>query len=170
MPDESSPVAPESAPAIPRFDEGRFDEGPAVSPFDPGSSLVPVVGAGTISGRGPAIAAELWPEAPYALFTLVPILSVAAALAVHRYRIRRAEALCGTQYLFAELCRQHSIDAAGQRLLKRIAAGAKLSQPAEMFVLPSRFDAATAAAARLRPGQGEKLLRIREQLFGVDTE
>lgn len=113
---------------------------------------------------------ELSRVAPYALFTLAPILSAVAVVAVHRYRVRRDEALHGSQHLFFELCRQHSIDAAGQRLLKRIAAGAKLSQPAEMFVLPSRFDAATAAAARLRPGQGEKLLQIRQRLFGDRAE
>lgn len=121
-------------------------------------------------GRTLVSAAELWPGTPYVLFTVVPILSVAAGIAVHRYRVRRAEAVCGPQHLFVELCRRHSIDAGGQRLLKRIAAGAKLSQPAEMFVLPSRFDAAIAAAAGLRPREGETLSHIRQQLFGEEAE
>ncbi len=121
-------------------------------------------------GRTLAAAPEWGPAAPYAVFTVVPILCVAAAVAVHRYRLRRGAAGGGPHGLFVELCRQHAIDAAGQRLLKRIAAGAKLSQPAEMFVLPDRFDAAQAAVARLRPREGEKLSQIRQQLFGEEAE
>lgn len=103
---------------------------------------------------------------PYVVLTTVPIAIAAGGVAVHRYAMTHAREHRAPQRLFVELCRCHGLDHDAERLLRRIAAAAKLSQAAELFVLPDRFDAATAAAGRLRRKQREKVAQIRQRLFG----
>ena len=103
---------------------------------------------------------------PYLVLTTVPIAIAAGGVAVHRYATHHARERRAPQRLFVELCRRHGLDHGAERLLRRIAAAARLSQAAELFVMPDRFDAATAAAGRLRGKQREKVAQIRQRLFG----
>lgn len=103
---------------------------------------------------------------PYVVLTVVPIAIAAGSVAVHRYATYHAREQRAPQRLFVELCRRHGLDHEAERLLRRVAAAAKLSQAAELFALPERFDAATAAAGRLRDRQREKVTEIRQRLFG----
>lgn len=103
---------------------------------------------------------------PYMVLTLAPILVATAGLAVHRYASYHAREHRAPQRLFVELCRRHGLDHDAERLLRRLAAAANLSQAAELFVLPNRFDAATAAMGRLCGKQQEKIAEIRQRLFG----
>lgn len=103
---------------------------------------------------------------PYVALTTVPIVIAMGGLALHRYAIHHAREHAAPQRLFVELCRHHGLGHDEERLLRRIAAAAKLSQAAELFVSPSGFDAATAATA-FRWKQQEKIASIRQRLFGT---
>lgn len=65
--------------------------------------------------------------------------------------------------LFAELCAAHGLDAAGRRLLARVARWQRLKHPARLFMEPERFETVN-LSPQLR-ASGKQLEAIRKQLF-----
>lgn len=66
--------------------------------------------------------------------------------------------------LFGALCRAHRLVYAERRLLKSLARGHKLKQPARLFLEPARFDVES-LGGRWRKRQ-PRLVALRGRLFG----
>jgi hypothetical protein len=115
-------------------------------------------------GRNFRAASENFPWTG-AIITSLVLLTLATLLiiAARRAALRESRGYRHPRRLFAELCRAHQLDPARRKLLERLAAEQKLSQPSLLFLDPDRFQ-----ADRLGPSlaaEREEIERLREQLF-----
>jgi len=104
------------------------------------------------------------------LFMLLAIVVALAAAAWCLTRVARRERHRRTNSprgLFQELCRGHQLDRQSRNLLGWLVKHHDLSQPASLFLDPTRFDPSQLPA--LLPAQAERLAKLREQLFSEEV-
>jgi hypothetical protein len=94
---------------------------------------------------------------------------VVGILLWHVFASRRGIALRSNspKRLFRELCRAHSVDRAGRRLLKRLAAARGVAPAALLFVRPECF--ATTDLPSGMSGHADEIARLEEVLFAHAT-
>ena len=92
------------------------------------------------------------------MVALVFIILILGSVILSRFLARREDgrSFSSPGTLFRALMKAHGIDHSGRRLLRRMARWHRLSQPAQLFVDPARFDLANLTLAlaqgrRIRP-------------------
>jgi hypothetical protein len=103
-------------------------------------------------------------------YLLIPVAAVAIAVVIYKIFDRPPPIVNTPDGLLHELCKVHQINAAGRRLLERIAEDADLDHPATVFLSAGHFEAAVQdAGKRMRYGRREQsvLGMLRRRLFAA---
>jgi hypothetical protein len=103
-------------------------------------------------------------------YLLIPVAAVVIAVIIYKIFDRPPPIVNTPDGLLHELCKVHQINAAGRKLLERIAEDAELEHPATVFLSASRFEAAVQiAGTRMHFGRREQSLlgTLRRHLFAA---
>ena len=103
-------------------------------------------------------------------YLLIPVAAVVIAVIIYKIFDRPPPIVNTPDGLLHELCKVHQINAAGRRLLERIAEDADLDHPATVFLSAGHFEAAVQNAARCMPYKRREqsvLGTLRRRLFAA---